>query len=176
MQTDSAQEFPWWHTVLDIIEGLVVMVFQATVLSNLSSWPFKPDLLFLFLAYKTITRQLSSVLVTAFVIGLCQDSLTVSHYFGLNMAAKITTVAVMSLLQESIWHQRKAIFFLLIILVGAGLHHALFSLMAWMSGMQNLPNLLATAGLSAASTVLTGYVIIGLWYYWKGDLHGTYSH
>jgi rod shape-determining protein MreD len=175
MLTDSAQAVPWWTPFLDMIEGLVVLVVQTTALSHFLSWTFCPDFIFLFLAYKTITRPLSSVLVTAFVIGLCQDSLTAPHYFGLNMAAKITTVAVMSLLQESVWHQRKAVFFLLIILVGAGLHHVLFGLMAWMSGMQNLPGLFLTAGFSAFSTVLTGYLIIGLWYYWKGDLYGQYS-
>jgi cell shape-determining protein MreD len=167
MQIASPATAARWKILFDLLEILVVVTIQAAWVTRLPA-AFRPDLVFLVLAYQAFTRPLPVALAAALVAGLALDAMTATPFFGLATASKLVTVAAIHFLAESIWHHKRVALFLLLICAGALCQNVLFAFLAGLAGVQGLPYLLLNGVLAALFTTILGYVLVGIWYYSQG--------
>jgi rod shape-determining protein MreD len=168
MRIQNPPDHARWRILLDLLEVLAVAAIQSAWVAKALEPAWRPDLVFLVIAYKTVTRPLPEALLAATMAGLALDALTAPAYFGFGLASRLVTVAAMHFLAESIWPHKRTALYLLLVCAGALFQNVLSALLAGLAGVQNVPLLLLTALLAALFTTIVGYVLVGAWFYAKG--------
>jgi rod shape-determining protein MreD len=171
----TEQPFAWWQLGLDVGEGLLVVSFQTTLLYLVPWGIFRPDCVFLFLAYKAITRPQIPCLLLAFMTGFFQDSLSSISYFGTATFCGLLMVLLIGLVRNSIPREKRFLPFLIIVLVGSLVYHLVYGTIVWVKGGQAFPSLLLGAGLGSVTTTLVSFVVLGIFHFTRSSIHGRYG-
>lgn len=168
----AEQPFPWWRLGVDTGEGIAVVVFQTTLIHLVPLGPLRPDCIFLFLAYKAITRPRIPCLLLAFITSLFQDSLVGRPYFGAHIVSGLVIVGLVGLFRNSIPRERKFLPFLLVVLTGSLFHNLFYGGIIWWKGGEVLSHVAVIAGTAALATTVVSSLVLGIITLTQSSLHG----